>query len=108
MPSSSADPGPHKPPAGHVTTGYPSPLATLRAPVSPSFHRIAAPRGAVCNSVGAGDSMVAGFLAGWLNTGDYAQALRLGAAAGSATAFSDGLASRAAVEELLRQGFPQA
>ena len=73
-----------------------------------AFHRIAAPRGAVRNSVGAGDSMVAGFLAGWLNTGDYARALRLGVAAGSATAFSDGLASRAAVEELLRQGFPQA
>ena len=66
------------------------------------------PKGEVKNSVGAGDSMVAGFLAGWLNTGDYAQALRLGAAAGSATAFSDGLASRAAVEELFRQEFPQA
>ena len=73
-----------------------------------AFHRIAAPKGTVRNSVGAGDSMVAGFLAGWLNTGDYARALRLGAAAGSATAFSDGLASRATVEELLRQGFPQA
>ena len=73
-----------------------------------AFHRIAAPRGAVRNSVGAGDSMVAGFLAGWLNTGDFARALRLGVAAGSATAFSDGLASRAAVEELFRQEFPQA
>ena len=65
------------------------------------FHRIAAPEGRVRNSVGAGDSMVAGFLAGWLQTGDYGQALRLGTAAGSATAFSDGLATRAAVEALL-------
>ena len=65
------------------------------------FHRIAAPEGRVRNSVGAGDSMVAGFLAGWLQTGDYEQALRLGTAAGSATAFSDGLATRAAVEALL-------
>ena len=65
------------------------------------FHRIVAPEGRVRNSVGAGDSMVAGFLAGWLQTGDYGQALRLGTAAGSATAFSDGLATRAAVEALL-------
>lgn len=65
------------------------------------FHRIAAPEGRVRNSVGAGDSMVAGFLAGWLQTGDYGQALRLGTAAGSATAFSDGLATQAAVEALL-------
>lgn len=73
-----------------------------------TFPRIAAPRGAVCNSVGAGDSMVAGFLAGWLNTWDYAQALRLGVASGSATAFSDGLATGEAVEELLKQGLPPA
>lgn len=45
------------------------------------------PKGTVVNSVGAGDSMVAGFLAGWLNTGDYEKALELGTAAGSATAF---------------------
>ncbi|HBM33496.1 MAG TPA: 1-phosphofructokinase, partial [Lachnospiraceae bacterium] len=42
------------------------------------------PKGTVVNSVGAGDSMVAGFLAGWLNTGDYEKALELGTAAGSA------------------------
>nr|WP_317324410.1 1-phosphofructokinase [uncultured Flavonifractor sp.] len=57
-------------------------------------HRLGVPEGTVRNSVGAGDSMVAGFLAGWLETGDYAYAQRLGAAAGSATAFSDGLATR--------------
>ena len=66
-----------------------------------AVHRCKAPRGVVVNSVGAGDSMVAGFLAGWLETGDYDAALRLGVAAGSATAFSLGLADRAAVEKLL-------
>lgn len=64
-------------------------------------HRMACPQGKVINSVGAGDSMVAGFLTGWLNTGDYDMALRWGIAAGSATAFSLGLADREAVEELL-------
>lgn len=64
------------------------------------YRRLAAPRGKVCNSVGAGDSMVAGFLAGWRRTGDYAQALRLGVATGSATAFSEGLAGRGAIEQV--------
>ena len=44
------------------------------------------------HTVGAGDSMVAGFLAGYLESGDYQKALRLGIAAGSATACSAGLA----------------
>ena len=66
-------------------------------------HRMPAPKGAVRNSVGAGDSMVAGFLAGWLRTGSYREALRLGTAAGSATAFADGLATREQVESLLRK-----
>ncbi|MBR7009902.1 MAG: 1-phosphofructokinase, partial [Oscillospiraceae bacterium] len=51
-------------------------------------HRIGCPKGKVLNSVGAGDSMVAGFLAGWLGKGDYDYALKLGTATGSATAFS--------------------
>ena len=51
-------------------------------------------KGTVVNSVGAGDSMVAGFLAGYLNTGSYERALELGTAAGSATAFQSWLASR--------------
>ncbi len=55
--------------------------------------RLGVPGGTVRNSVGAGDSMVAGFLAGWLKERNYAAAHRLGAAAGSATAFSDGLAT---------------
>lgn len=64
-------------------------------------YRTGCPKGKVVNSVGAGDSMVAGFLAGYLRTGDYAQALRLGIAAGSATAFSLGLCTCAQVNELL-------
>lgn len=64
-------------------------------------HRLGVPKGKVLNSVGAGDSMVAGFLAGWLKTGDYAAAHRMGAAAGSATAFSDGLATESQVLALL-------
>ena len=67
------------------------------------YFRLPAFRGTVKNSVGAGDSMVAGFLAGYLQTGDYEQALRLGSAAGSATAFSDGLCTKADVEALLNR-----
>ena len=66
-------------------------------------HRLAAYKGKVKNSVGAGDSMVAGFLAGYLDTGDYAHALRVGSAAGSATAFSDVLATWPEIETLLNQ-----
>ena len=64
-------------------------------------HRALCPQGTVVNSVGAGDSMLAGFLAGWLRTGDYGAALRLGVACGSATAFSLGLAGRRQIEALL-------
>ena len=64
-------------------------------------HRIGCPKGKVVNSVGAGDSMVAGFLAGYLKTGDYGYALKLGTAAGSATAFSIGLARREQIDALL-------
>lgn len=53
------------------------------------------------NSVGAGDSMVAGFIAGWLQEGDYSYALRLGAAAGGATAGSEGLAKKDQILKLL-------
>lgn len=66
-------------------------------------HHLAAYKGKVKNSVGAGDSMVAGFLAGYLDSGDYAHALRVGSAAGSATAFSDVLATRSEIEALLNQ-----
>ena len=53
--------------------------------------------------MGAGDSMVAGFVAGYLQSGSYAQALRLGTACGSATAFSLGLATKEKIDELLAQ-----
>lgn len=59
-------------------------------------------KGTVKNSVGAGDSMVAGFVAG-SEQGDYEYALKLGTAAGGATAFSDGLAEKALIDELLKQ-----
>lgn len=58
------------------------------------------PKGKVRNSVGAGDSMVAGFIAGFLKTGDYKEALRSGLLTGSASAFSDNLATLEEVEKL--------
>lgn len=65
-------------------------------------HRCGVCKGKVRNSVGAGDSMVAGFLTGAQN-GDYEYALKLGTAAGGATAFSEGLAVKTKIEELLAQ-----
>lgn len=59
--------------------------------------------GKVCNSVGAGDSMLAGFVAG-LEKGDFEYALRLGTACGGATAFSSGLATRDEIDALLERG----
>ena len=65
-------------------------------------HRIGCPKGKVVNSVGAGDSMVAGFVAGYQQSGgDDAAALKLGTACGSATAFSLGLATKADIDKLL-------
>ena len=65
------------------------------------MHRCGVCKGTVKNSVGAGDSMVAGFTAGSLQ-GDYEYALKLGTAAGGATAFSDGLATKEKIAELLK------
>ena len=65
------------------------------------FYRMGVPAGRVVNSVGAGDSMVAGFIYGYTCSGDYAYALKTGTAAGSATAFSPGLATKQKVMELL-------
>lgn len=65
-------------------------------------HRCGVCRGTVKNSVGAGDSMVAGFIAG-AESGDYEYALKLGTAAGGATAFSEGLAKRERIFELMKQ-----
>lgn len=64
--------------------------------------KMGVPKGEIKNSVGAGDSMVAGFLAGYLKTGSYQEALKLGTASGSATAFSEGLAKREYIDELLK------
>ena len=61
-----------------------------------------APKGKVVNAVGAGDSMVAGFVAGYLERKDYGYAFHKGLAAGSASAFSEQLATKEEVEALLR------
>lgn len=61
-----------------------------------------APKGKVVNSVGAGDSMVAGFLAGYLQSGSYQDAFHMGVCTGSASAFSEELATKAEVEQLLK------
>ncbi len=60
-----------------------------------------AAKGTVVNSVGAGDSSVAGFIAGYLETGSYETAFKMGLSAGSASAFSDHLATREEVLDLM-------
>ena len=60
-----------------------------------------APKGELKNSVGAGDSMVAGFVYGYLKTNDYKQAFMYGVCTGSASAFSEELATKAEVDALL-------
>ena len=65
-------------------------------------YKIGVPKGTVVNSVGAGDSMVAGFVASYFKEHDYLKALKFGTATGSATAFSEGLATMDKVEELLK------
>ena len=66
-----------------------------------------APRieGKLISSVGCGDSMVAGFIAGYLKENNYEYALRLGTACGSATAFSEGLATTDKINFVLTHGF---
>ncbi len=59
-------------------------------------------KGKLVNSTGCGDSMLAGFVAGYIKTGDFETALKLGSAAGSATAFSCHLATK---EEIEKTGF---
>lgn len=65
-------------------------------------HSSEAPKGTVVNAVGSGDSMVAGFIAGYLETKDYEYAFHKGIAAGSASAFSEKLATKEEVEALLK------
>lgn len=66
-------------------------------------HKEGVIKGKVLNTVGSGDSMVAGFVAGCIKSSDYAYALRLGSACGNATAFLDGLATREKIDELMKQ-----
>lgn len=61
-----------------------------------------APKGTLKNGVGAGDSMVAGFLAGYGESGDYEHAFRMGLAAGSASAFSEQLATKDEIEKVYK------
>lgn len=68
-----------------------------------TVERMNAPKGTVINTVGAGDSMIAGFIAGYLRTQDFKEALKFATATGSATAFSDWLATPPMIEALLKQ-----
>lgn len=61
------------------------------------------PKGTVKNSVGSGDSMVGGFIVGYLKNSNYEDALKLGAASGSATAFSSDIAEKKLINELISQ-----
>lgn len=61
--------------------------------------------GKIVSSVGCGDSMVAGFLAGYAQTGDYAYALKLGSACGNATAFSSGLAEKEEIDKMINNEY---
>ena len=68
-----------------------------------SVYEAPAPKGRLINGVGAGDSMVAGFLAGWMERQDYRYAFHMGISAGSASAFSEFLATNEEVEAVYRQ-----
>lgn len=68
-----------------------------------AVYRSLAPKGTVVNSVGAGDSMIAGFTGTLASTGDVVEAFRYGLACGSATAFSEDLATREKIDEILPQ-----
>ena len=66
-------------------------------------YRMGVPKGKVVNSVGAGDSMVAGFMAGWMEKQDYEYAFHMGISAGSASAFSENLATREEIQAVYKQ-----
>ena len=67
-----------------------------------SVYEAPAPKGTLVNAVGAGDSMVAGFTAGWIEKKDYRHAFYMGVSAGSASAFSENLATQEEVNTLLK------
>ena len=62
-----------------------------------------APKGTLVNGVGAGDSMVAGFMAGWMEKQDHEYAFHMGISAGSASAFSENLATKEEIEAVYGQ-----
>ena len=66
-------------------------------------HTRNAPQGDVVSAVGSGDSAVAAFLAEYLSSGNYEDCLKLAVAAGSATAFSNGLANKNIIEKILKE-----
>ena len=68
-----------------------------------TVHNIKNAKGELVNSVGCGDSMIAGFIAGYIKTGDYSYALKLGTACGNATAYSDKLAGINEINELIQK-----
>jgi len=86
--------------AGNVLVSFAGEGAVLLAEDG-SIYEAPAPEGKLVNGVGAGDSMAAGFMAGWLEKRDYAHAFHMGVAAGSATAFSEGLATGEEIAALL-------
>ena len=67
-----------------------------------SFYETSAPKGRLVNAVGAGDSMVAGFVAGYLEKKDYSHAFKMGVSAGSASAFSENLTTKAEAEAIYK------
>ena len=88
--------------AGNVLVSLAGEGAVLAAEDG-NIYEAPAPKGKLINGVGAGDSMVAGFLAGWMRKKDYRHAFHMGMAAGSASAFSEFLATREEVMAVYRQ-----
>ena len=88
--------------AGNVLVSLAGEGAVLAAEDG-NIYEAPAPKGKLINGVGAGDSMVAGFLAGWMRKKDYRYAFHMGMAAGSASAFSEFLATREEVMAVYRQ-----
>lgn len=70
-----------------------------------TVYETAAPKGILVNGVGGGDSMVAGFLAGWLEKKEYRHAFEMGVSAGSASAFSERLATKKEITALYQREF---
>lgn len=68
-----------------------------------SVYDTPAPKGELKNGVGAGDSMVAGFMAGWMEKHEYRHAFHMGVASGSASAFSENLATKEEIAGVYQQ-----